>query len=117
MLVFNKNETEMNWSNGEHCYLHLLIQRKISDYGKRIIYGTAVVNGPHWGHGVLTSFFLSANTSANTFLQAWNTQAQILLNAPFTIPSNSLQKHLLFLIRWSVLDIEKLLPYHWHMIQ
>jgi len=45
-------ETEKNWSDGEHCYLHPSIQRKISDYSERIVFGTAVDYRPRWGHNM-----------------------------------------------------------------
>jgi len=58
-------ETEKNWSNGEHCYLHPSIQRKISDYGEWIVFGTAVDYRPRWGHVLAegTSTFTSGMCS------------------------------------------------------
>ena len=43
-------ETEKNWSNGEHCHIHPSIQWKIIDYGEWIVFGTAVEYRPRWGH-------------------------------------------------------------------
>jgi len=36
-------ETEKNWSDEEHCFLHPSIRRNFSDHGEKIIFKTAAV--------------------------------------------------------------------------